>query len=69
MTKPKLIASFLRENKGKAICDDCLFSELKLANRQQANVHTAAFAETSDFTKEKATCSICHETKLVTSTN
>lgn len=69
VTKPKLIATYLRDIKGCAICDDCLASQLELANRQQANVHTAAFAETSDFAKAEGICSVCQDTKLVTSAN
>ena len=65
MTVPKQIASFIRENKGKAFCDDCLYVELRLSTRQQAQVYSAAFAETSDFNREKGNCSRCHEDKVV----
>lgn len=69
MTRGEQVASFLRQNKGKLYCDDCLASELRLANRQQANTHTGTLAQTSDFTKTKGTCSVCQEDKLVTCAN
>jgi len=66
MTKPEVIAGFLRAKKPEAYCDDCLYEELKLSTRQQAQVHTAAFAVTSDFSRSRGTCARCHEEKYVT---
>lgn len=61
------VAGFLREQRGRAYCDDCLVGKAKLKRRQQANRVTMALAVTSDFARASGECAACHEpAKLVT---
>jgi len=63
MTNPEQIVGFLQRNKAKTFCDDCLASELQLARRQEAAVITATLGLTSDYVRERGTCSICKNDK------
>ena len=61
------VAGFLRERRGQPYCDDCLFRELRLSRRQQANRVTMALGVTSEFQRAPGPCSGCAEEKKVTS--
>jgi hypothetical protein len=36
MTEAEQVVGFLKKNRPKRYCDDCIFDELKLASRQKA---------------------------------
>lgn len=63
---PEDVVAFLRNHPGVSFCDDCIQSQLKLKRRQQAQRVTDAIKLTSDFVREKASCSECKTDKLVT---
>jgi hypothetical protein len=59
------IARYLRTNRPKPFCDDCVKNNLGLARRQQAQATTASLAQSNDFTRGSGICSDCGEEKLV----
>lgn len=59
MTEAEQITGFLQKNKPKAFCDDCITSELGLTRRQRAARVTNPLGLTSDYVREKGTCSVC----------
>lgn len=63
---PEDVTAFLRNHPGIPYCDDCIQHNLQLKRRQQAQRVTGAISLTSDFVREKASCSECKEDKLVT---
>ena len=70
MIIPERVAGYLRDHKGKAYCDDCIFENVALKRRQQAQRVTAALAQTHDFIREKGLCSNCGgDSKFVTKTS
>ena len=50
----------------RALCDDCIAMAADIKNRIAVNPIATALGLTSDFIREKAVCSRCRETKLVT---
>ncbi len=66
MSIPEDVTTFLRKNRSKAYCDDCLKDNLKLKRRQQAQRVTGAISQTKEFVREKITCADCRGHKLVT---
>jgi hypothetical protein len=65
MTIPQRIAGFLRVNRGKWFCDDCIAKRLKLAHRQQSQHVTAVLGATEEFPRHMGTCFDCRGIKLV----
>jgi len=65
MTVQATIADFLRDNRGVALCDDCIAERLGLKRRQQAQAVTSALAETDEFLRSSGNCSSCSQTKNV----
>jgi hypothetical protein len=68
MTVPAKVAMFLRANL-EPYCDDCLGALLRLgwgSDRNMAQNATYALAQTAEFQRQKAPCSQCAKTKLVT---
>lgn len=59
MTEAEQIVGFLQKNKPKAYCDDCITDELGLKRRQRAERVTLPLGLTSDYQREKGTCSSC----------
>lgn len=68
-TVPTQVNRFLKANKGKAYCDDCLKDQLLLPRRQQAQQATAPLSTVSGFTRIRSVCGICGRTKVVTRAN
>lgn len=59
MTAGERVAEFLRRNRGKAFCDDCLGIELGL-NRHQVQAATSRLASGgSIFSQDYGECSRC----------
>jgi hypothetical protein len=68
MTVPEKVAMFLRANLNP-YCDDCLGALLRLgwgSDRNMAHNATYTLALTAEFQRQKAPCSQCGKTKLVT---
>jgi hypothetical protein len=61
----KDVIEWLRKNDGQ-YCDDCIAKSLLLPNRNQAQHVTGAIAETTEFQRAEAKCSLCGSVKLVT---
>lgn len=59
------IGQWLRRNRG-AYCDGCIAKQLGLSRREQANRATRALSSTSNFLRDRGTCSICGADKKVT---
>jgi hypothetical protein len=59
MTVPEKIVGFLRKHRTQAVCDDCLFKELDLKQRQEVQPVTATLALCSGFSRLKGQCSVC----------
>jgi hypothetical protein len=68
MTIAEQVSTFLRQNGGKAYCDDCLQELVGLKLRQQAQRVTGALEQTREFARQKAFCSNCGRDKKVTRT-
>ena len=64
-TTPERVYGFIRERTPAPICDDCV-AKWTGAARENVNPLTQALGLTSDFTKERGTCSTCQGSKLVT---
>jgi hypothetical protein len=63
---PGRIHVFLTRHEPKPFCDDCIAKELGLARRQLVQPITAALGLTTDYRKEKGTCSLCKSEKPIT---
>lgn len=60
------IEAFLKHNKGKPYCDDCLAKTLQLAYPQQAEKVTYMLARLIGWGKEECGCSGCGKWKYST---
>jgi hypothetical protein len=60
------IANFLRRNRPKPFCEDCIKKNLRLTRRQQAQATTSVLAQSNNFVKRNGICFDLNETKLVT---
>jgi hypothetical protein len=67
MNNAEKVTGFLRKNKGKPYCDDCLKQQVPLARRQEAQGIAQALATTPLFKRVEGKCSVCNKTKLVIS--
>ena len=69
MNVPEKIAGFLRGNKPKRYCDDCIARELALGsgrNRTMAHNTTLAFEQCpKEFLRHQGLCDECGEDRLV----
>lgn len=65
-SNPEKVVGVLRADRSRSLCDDCVALLAEIKNRVAVNPITTALGLTSDFTREKATCSRCREIKLVT---
>ena len=61
----KDVIEWLRKNDGQ-YCDDCIAKTLLLPDRNQVQHVTGAIAETTEFQRTQASCSLCYSVKLVT---
>jgi hypothetical protein len=52
------ITRWLRQNRG-AFCDECIAKQLALSRREQANRVARSLSKTSNFLRDRGTCSIC----------
>lgn len=59
MTEAEQIVGFLKKNRPKAYCDDCIANELKLGSRQRAQRVTEVLGLTIEYRRERGVCSIC----------
>jgi hypothetical protein len=50
-----------------AVCDACIASRLELSDRRYANTKTRELARVGGFPRRKGFCSMCEETREVTS--
>jgi hypothetical protein len=50
---------------GKPICDGCIVDALHLTAHAHSAQITAALGTTSDFTRERAECSVCSNERAV----
>lgn len=66
MSVPKTIYDFLTEKRPAAFCNKCIADLLGMENKgaHPAQI-TSAFAVTSDFVQDHATCSECREQRQV----
>lgn len=69
MAIPDQVAQFLRENKPKSYCDDCLAAILGLARRQEAQQATKPLGASRAFTRALGRCVHGGEYKLVIRAN
>lgn len=60
---------FLRKERPKAFCDDCLGELLSIKPRQAVNARTEAFGLCREFTREQETCSRCEKVRKAISAN
>lgn len=61
MTIAEKVAGFLRKNKGKPFCDDCIAERIPLKRRQQAHRVTSALGVTGEFRRIDGECSACRK--------
>jgi len=66
MTVPERVTEFLKDNKGRGFCDNCIKVRLQLARPQQAEQATSSLATTDAFLRAEAHCSGCGGKKKVT---
>ena len=59
LTIPERIADFLKANKPRAYCDDCLASALKM-RREQVNTVTATLGLCCEYRRGGESCSHCN---------
>ena len=66
MSRPQEVNDFITSKRPAPVCDKCIADGLGFTNKT-AHVPqiTAALATTSDFTRDKRSCSICGDTKTV----
>jgi len=66
----KRIYDFLRLNKAKDFCDNCIANRVSRpdganVNPSQVRNATSAFEVTKEFTRSQGTCPICQENKKI----
>ncbi len=66
----KRIYDFLRLNKSKDFCDNCIANRVSRpdganVNPSQVRNATSAFEVTKEFTRSQGTCPICQENKKI----
>ena len=66
MTVPERITQYLKDNKGRGFCDNCIKLRLKLARPQDAQQATSELAATGAFMRADANCAGCGGMKKVT---
>lgn len=67
MSVPQRAVDVLKQQRGKPICDDCLTGLAGFPRRQMGNLIAATLACTSEYARDRGTCSRCASTnKLVT---
>lgn len=70
MSRPQEVNDFITRQAPKAVCDKCIAVALGFANKTAHPAQiTAALATTSDFTRDRGDCSICHNEKEVIRAN
>jgi hypothetical protein len=69
MTIPEKIDDYLRTNKPRAYCDDCLQALLGLAKRQEAQQATKPLGLCEEFVRDQGRCFSCGGDKLVIRAN
>ena len=68
MSNSMKILDFLKNNKGRQYCDDCLSEDLKIRPRQQVNQICRKLSESRYIFRYEGTCSKCSKiNKLVNS--
>lgn len=65
-SNPEKVVTVLRARPARWLCDDCIALLADIKNRIAVNPIASTLGLTSDFEREKAECSRCRETKLVT---
>ncbi len=65
-TLPERVVATIKSDPKRALCDDCLALLAEVKQRQTAHTIASTLGLTSDFVREKAECSRCRESKLVT---
>lgn len=65
-SNPEKIATLLRSEPARWLCDDCISLLTHIQNRVAVNPITTALGLTSDFAREKRECDRCGTVKLVT---
>lgn len=66
MTVQERVERFLRRNRAKAYCDECIADNLYLPSSTQAQKATSALSRTGPFLRNKDRCSQCRKVKKVT---
>ena len=59
------INNYITAMSPKTICDMCIVNALDLTRQAHASQITGALGTTSDFNREKNTCSSCGELRVV----
>lgn len=66
MTRPQEVNRFITSFSPLAVCDKCIAGKLGWVNETAHPAQiTAALATTSDFSRERGECSVCHNQKQV----
>ncbi|QYK49103.1 MAG: hypothetical protein KF838_04450 [Phycisphaeraceae bacterium] len=65
-SNPERVVDVLRTGSRPALCDDCIAASAGITNRIAVNPIATALGLTSDFVRDKDTCSRCRKAKLVT---
>jgi hypothetical protein len=70
MSRPQEVNEFITGHAPNAVCDKCIAEALGWSNTgaHPAQI-TGALATTSDFTRERGECSLCHNQKEVIRAN
>jgi hypothetical protein len=63
MTALDRIVDFLQSQQGRAFCDDCLSTELRIRPRQAVQSKTSVLASDPRYRRTQMLCSRCRETK------
>ena len=66
MTALERITNHLRDNHGRAFCDDCLSEILSIRPRQAVQQKTFRLAKDRRFERGLIKCSGCHHTNKLT---
>ncbi len=66
MSNTELVTTFLRKNKRKFYCDDCLSTLTKVKPRNQVNQITKPLGEAADFERRDEVCINCECQKRCT---
>ena len=56
MTSLEKIESYLRQNAGRAYCDDCLSQRLEIHPRQQVQQKTSRLSQDGRFWRQRGPC-------------